>query len=151
MNMRVAGMSQAALEQFAMRACRSVGLKGTVNILITGNREMQALNRRFRRKNQPTDVLSFPPPVPSSSFAGDIAISSEMASTNARKLRHSSADEVRILVLHGVLHLAGFDHEADRGEMEIKELELRKRFRLPIGLIERSEPVSKRERAPIGT
>jgi len=71
-------------------------------------------------------------------LAGDIAISAEMAARNAAPLRHSTADEVKILILHGMLHLAGFDHERDNGEMARRETKLRRELRLPAALIERT-------------
>ena len=97
---------------------------------------MQALNRRFRRKNKPTDVLSFPSAVPG--VAGDIAISLEIAADNAAQLGHSLETEVKILIVHGLLHLAGYDHESDSGEMAAKEAEIRRKLGLPVGLIERA-------------
>ena len=107
---------------------------------------MRRLNSCFRGKNQPTDVLSFPADASAKGFAGDIAISLEIAERNARLLGHSAADEIRILILHGMLHLAGYDHENDKGEMAKKESLLRRRFDLPTGLIERSDrmPVRKK-------
>jgi probable rRNA maturation factor len=146
---RVSGASEKAIQRFAARACNAAGLRGCITVLVTGNREIQALNARFRRKKYATDVLSFPPPVFSESFAGDIAISLDIAARNARALGHSVSDEIRILILHGILHLAGYDHEGDKGEMTQKELTLRKKLALPAGLIERSS--SKRtakQRAP---
>jgi probable rRNA maturation factor len=71
-------------------------------------------------------------------FAGDVAISAEIAAQNARRLGHTVADEIRILTLHAMLHLAGYDHERDNGEMERKEARLRKSLGLPVGLLERS-------------
>jgi probable rRNA maturation factor len=107
---------------------------------VTSSRELQRLNHRFRGKNKPTDVLSFPAmPGLIQSFAGDVAISAEIAARNARRLGHTAAEEIRILTLHGLLHLAGYDHELDGGEMERKEARLRKALGLPVGLIERSE------------
>jgi probable rRNA maturation factor len=136
---RVAGLNEAVLARFVARVRRAVGLRGAVNVLVTSSRELQALNRRFRGKNQPTDVLSFPAmPGLIQGFAGDIAISVEIAARNARRFGHSAADEIRILTLHAVLHLAGYDHERDHGEMDRKEARLRKSLGLPVGLIERS-------------
>jgi probable rRNA maturation factor len=84
-------------------------------------------------------VLSFPAiPGLMEDFAGDVAISAEIAARNARRLGHTAAEEIRILTLHGLLHLAGYDHERDGGEMERKEARLRKSLGLPVGLIERS-------------
>jgi len=116
---------------------RALGIKGDVNICITSNREIQSLNWCFRRKNRPTDVLTFPSAVPY--VAGDIAISLEIAAANADQLGHSMDTEVKILILHGMLHLAGYDHEIDDGEMEAKEAALRMQLKLPVGLIQRSQ------------
>jgi len=116
---------------------RALGIKGDLNICITSNREIQSLNWRFRRKNRPTDVLTFPSAVPY--VAGDIAISLEIAAANADQLGHSMDTEVKILILHGMLHLAGYDHEIDDGEMEAKEAALRMQLKLPVGLIQRSQ------------
>lgn len=128
--------SAAALSRFATRVQRELGIEGDVGIAITSNAEVQALNRRFRRKNKPTDVLTFPAVLPAT--GGDIAISLEIAAANADELGHSVATEVKVLIVHGMLHLAGFDHEIDDGEMQAREAELRKKFRLPLGLIERA-------------
>ena len=130
-------LNEAALARFVLRAGRAVGLEGSLTVLGTSDREMQSLNRRFRGKNATTDVLSFPPFPFAEAFAGDIAISLDLAGRNARRLGHSLADEVRILVLHGILHLAGYDHEGDNGEMAARESELRRRLGLPEALIER--------------
>jgi probable rRNA maturation factor len=125
------------LSRFATRMQRALGIKGDVNICITSNREIQSLNWRFRRKNRPTDVLTFPSTVPN--VAGDIAISREIAAANADQLGHSMDTEVKILILHGMLHLAGYDHEIDDGEMEAKEAAFRMQLKLPVGLIQRSQ------------
>jgi probable rRNA maturation factor len=100
---------------------------------------MKALNRRFRGKDKATDVLSFPADDDlRKKFAGEIAISAEIASENARALGHSPAQEVKILVLHGVLHLLGHDHETDHGQMARRENQLRAKLRLPAALIDRT-------------
>jgi len=107
---------------------------------------MKSLNRRFRGKDQATDVLSFPAaPDASKSHAGDIAISAEFATQNARFLGHDPTVEVKILALHGILHLRGYDHERDHGRMARREQKLRRELDLPVGLIERTE--TKRRRA----
>jgi probable rRNA maturation factor len=140
----VAGLSDTALSKFVGRASRAVKLRGLVNVLVTSSRELRALNRRFRGRDKPTDVLSFRPDpfVRESGFvnglAGDIAISAEIAKQNARRLGHSPAQEIKILALHGVLHLAGYDHESDHGMMAGKETTLRQVLGLPVGLIERN-------------
>lgn len=162
---RVAGLSKQTLDRFVLRARRAAGLSGGVNVLVTTNAAVRALNRRFRSQDKATDVLSFPASPPAFeaaksdrtksagkklrpgtrvAAAGDIAISAEMAARNAAPLRHSTADEVKILILHGMLHLAGFDHERDNGEMARRELKLRRELRLPAALIERTETVMRK-------
>ena len=140
-------VSARALELFAARAQRAVGQRGEVNIRIASSRELEELNRRFRRKRKPTDVLSFPSALPE--LAGDIAISGEIAAANAAAMGHSAAAEVKVLILHGLLHLAGYDHERDNGQMLTREATLRRRLGLPVGLIERASrsrsPGSKRK------
>ena len=125
-----------SLRRFLVRAKGEIGLRGEVNVLLTTNSQMRALNRKFRRKNKPTDVLSFPA-VEVNGVAGDIAISSEIARLQARRLGHSFDQELKVLLLHGLLHLAGHDHESDGGEMARAEKRLRARFRLPDSLTER--------------
>jgi probable rRNA maturation factor len=136
-------MSPPTLERFVLRARRTARLPGTVNVLVTSSAELRSLNRRFRGTDKPTDVLSFPSPPPTKSqsrrVAGDVAISADIARANARRLGHSLGDEVKILVLHGILHLAGFDHEHDNGQMARRESQLRRQLKLEPGLIERQE------------
>lgn len=141
---RLPGVEEASFGRFVVRAARILRLRGTVNVLVTSSRELHALNRRFRGKDKPTDVLSFPPisDLPRD-FAGDIAISADIAAKNARSLGHSASDEVRILSLHGLLHLAGYDHERDNGLMARKEIDLRQKLGLPVGLIERARTANK--------
>jgi probable rRNA maturation factor len=144
---RARGVSERRLEMFATQACLTLGIRGAVTVLIAGNRELQALNKRFKGRRYATDVLSFAAPACTPDFAGDIAISLDIAAHNARALRHSVSDELRVLILHGMLHLAGYDHESDHGEMARKELMLRKRLLLPASLIERAAPRRKSARA----
>jgi probable rRNA maturation factor len=135
----VAGVSAAALSRFVARAQRSAGLRGSVDVLLAGSGDLRVLNRRFRGKNHATDVLSFPAgDSPHNGFAGDIAISVDIAKQNAQRFGHAPAEEIKILCLHGLLHLAGFDHERDQGQMAKKELSLRRRLGLVSGLTERS-------------
>ena len=110
--------------------------------MVSGNQRLRQLNRRFRRKNKPTDVLSFPRP-----SGGDIAISAQIARDNARLYGHSVAEELKILVLHGMLHLAGYDHESDNGRMARVESRLRVRLKLPASLIDRTQSRGKSARA----
>lgn len=136
---RVTDLTELKLSRFLARARRTAGLKGAVNILVTTSAEMKSLNRLFRGKDKPTDVLSFPAePGAQKQFAGEIAICAELATRNARELGHSPAEEVKILVLHGILHLRGYDHECDNGQMARREKQLRAKLRLPLGLIERA-------------
>ncbi len=128
-------VSAQALRLFAARAQRALGLRDEVDIRITSNRELQDLNRRFRKKDRPTDVLSFPSAMPK--LLGDIAVSAEIAAANAAALGHSTETEIKILILHGLLHLAGYDHEHDHGKMQSRETGLRRQLQLPAGLIER--------------
>ncbi len=103
--------------------------------LLTGDGELRRLNRQFRGADYATDVLSFP-----SDTGGEIAISLDRAAEQAVRYGHSLADEIRILMLHGVLHLAGLDHETDSGGMAEAEIRWRRRLGLPTGLIERADP-----------
>jgi len=130
------GVRQHALSRFAGQAKTAAGVAGEVCVVITSKQEVQGLNRRYRRKNKATDVLSFPSTFPT--VAGDIAISAEIAAETAGELGHSVETELKILILHGLLHLAGYDHENDTGEMKARETALRRKFKLPLGLIERT-------------
>ncbi len=140
---RIGGLSAATLERFVLRARRAVRLLDTVDVLVANSSELRALNRRFRGADKATDVLSFPSPQVERSkarrVAGEVAISADIARKNAARRGHSVADEVKILALHGILHLAGFDHELDHGEMARKESRLRRQLKLETGLIERAQ------------
>ena len=105
--------------------------------LLTGDAELQRLNLEFRGVDEPTDVLSFPSDS-STGELGDIAISVERARDQAGAYGHELETEVRILLLHGLLHLLGHDHETDRGKMRRIETRWRREFALPSGLIERA-------------
>jgi len=128
------------LETFLAQARRAVGLAGSVSVLLTGDAEIQRLNREFRGKNKPTDVLSFPSGENAgrARTAGDLALSVETAEREAQRLGHSLNLELKVLLLHGTLHLAGYDHEADSGEMARKEEALRRKLGLAQGLIART-------------
>jgi probable rRNA maturation factor len=125
------------LEKFAA-ALRDRVTKGRAfHCLITGDAELQRLNRDFLAKDYATDVLSFPSADPGAGL-GDLAISLGRARAQAREWNHSLETEVQILMLHGVLHLLGMDHESDSGQMRRAETRWRKAFGLPTGLIERA-------------
>jgi probable rRNA maturation factor len=114
--------------------------RGAVIIALVSERTIRRLNRDFRRKDAVTDVLSFPAggaPVADGDL-GEIAIARAIARKQARRLGHTESTEVKILALHGLLHLLGYDHEIDQGEMAALEDRLRRRAGLPRGLIERS-------------
>jgi probable rRNA maturation factor len=135
----VPGASSATLARFLARAQRAAGLRGEVNVLVAGSREIRGLNRRYRGQDKVTDVLSFPTDGGTGKgFAGDIAISAEMAARSARQFCHAPAQELKILLLHGVLHLAGYDHERDNGHMARTEERLRAQLGLPTALIART-------------
>jgi probable rRNA maturation factor len=133
-------LSNSGLTRFLNRARRAVGLPGEVEVLLADDSTLRSLNKSFRGKNKPTDVLSFPTPAEiGRAHAGDLAISLETAARQASAYGHTLRDEVRILLLHGLLHLAGEDHETDDGEMATREATLRRELRLPTTLIERVE------------
>lgn len=140
-----------ALAGFLAKAAEAAKLQGQISVLLTTDDHIRRLNRSFRRKNKPTDVLSFPA---SESFdgqpalAGDLAISVETAARQATEAAHPLFAELQVLLLHGLLHLAGYDHEADSGEMARKEAALRRRFGLGAGLIERATKPAAATRKP---
>jgi probable rRNA maturation factor len=122
--------------------------RGTLVIALVTDAEIRALNRRFRHKNQPTDVLSFPAdsaddPGPGAGGPrplGDVVIATGVARRQAADAGHSYATELKVLALHGLLHLLGYDHHApdDRGRMARLEARLRRQGGLDAGLIERA-------------
>ena len=130
------GLSASGLARFLNRARAAVVLEGEVHVLLADDATLKRLNKTFRGKNKATDVLSFPAGE-GSGVAGDLAISLETAARQAVEFGHSLRDEVRVLLLHGTLHLAGFDHETDRGEMAAREAVLRRELRVTTSLIER--------------
>lgn len=134
-----------SLARFLRDAQAAVRLRGEVNVLLTTDAAICDLNRRFRRKSKPTDVLSFPAAnLVQSEEKGDLAISVETALKQSREQGHPLATEIKILILHGLLHLAGYDHETDNGQMQRRERKLRAQLRLPEGLIERAHNQSVR-------
>src|SRR5690348_1790509 len=125
-----------AIAQFARKLERAVARGARFDCLVTGDAELRRLNRDFRGKDYATDVLSFPG---QDGHLGDLAISAMRARAQAREFGHTTEDELRILMLHGVLHLLGMDHETDGGRMARAERGWRRKLRLPNGLIERSQ------------
>jgi probable rRNA maturation factor len=131
-------LSRVGLTRFLKTARLAAGLPGEVDVLLAGDRTLRRLNREFRGKDHATDVLSFPAPIEvAAEHAGDLAISLETARKQGEEHGHSLAVEVKVLLLHGLLHLAGMDHEVDGGDMAAREAELRRKLRLPSSLIAR--------------
>jgi probable rRNA maturation factor len=123
------------LLEFARRLENDVAGGRAFDCLITDDGELRRLNSQFRGSDYATDVLSFA--AASNGHLGEIAISFDRAREQAAEYGHSVDEEVRVLVLHGVLHLMGMDHERDHGEMRRVEQRWRLRLGLPSGLIER--------------
>ncbi len=148
-SLSISALSKSGLTRFLNRALCAVGIEGDVDVLLADDPTLRRLNKTFRGKNKPTDVLSFPAPDEiAHDHAGDLAISLETANRQAATYGHSLRDEVRILLLHGLLHLSGLDHETDNGEMAAREAELRVELGLSNSLIERvSKPLKRRRTA----
>ena len=129
-----------------LRTIAPVRARGTVSIALVSDARVRALNRRYRGVNHTTDVLSFPATAPRRATShgpqifvlGDIVIARGVARRQAREAGHSELTEWRVLALHGLLHLLGYDHERDGGRMRRAETRLRRRAGLPGGLIERA-------------
>ena len=147
---RAVRVARRPLELFLARVRRELGLgQADVTICFVSDAEIARMNQAFRKKKGPTDVLSFPAvdrraPVSlprrgasgkgrrskTAEFLGDIAISPSTARRNAKKLGRTLPSELQILILHGMLHLLGYDHETDHGEMDRVETRLRRRLGL---------------------
>jgi probable rRNA maturation factor len=112
-----------------------VRARGAVTVAVVSDARVRALNRRYRRKDAATDVLSFPADEPGE--LGDVVIAAGVAGRQARSAGHPVAVELRVLALHGLLHLLGYDHERDDGRMARLERRLRVKGGLREGLIER--------------
>jgi probable rRNA maturation factor len=109
-----------------------------VEVIICGNEKIKSINKNFRGKDEPTDVLSFPV-LDETGFSplGSIVISADITNDVSSVLGHSIGKEFQVLFLHGLLHLLGYDHETDNGEMRELEMKYRQKFDLPESLIER--------------
>ena len=128
-----------SLKKFLGRVRSLVDLPaGSLTVCFVTEVEITRLNQTYRGKSDPTDVLSFPAgrsadrnfSRSAAAYLGDIAISPVVARRNAQRFGRSLEGELRVLILHGVLHLMGFDHETDSGEMDRREARLRRRLRL---------------------
>jgi probable rRNA maturation factor len=133
-----ATLDDKSLQSFAEMLRDQVARGREFHCRITNDDELRSLNAQFLGKDYATDVLSFPPGQ-GTNFLGDIAISVQRARAQAKEWRHAAEDEIRILMLHGVLHLLGMDHESDSdsGRMKRAETRWRRKLGLPTGLIER--------------
>jgi probable rRNA maturation factor len=140
---RVVRVRLQPLEEFLGKIVEEIGLgPECVAVRLIGDAEMARLNETYRKKKGPTDVLSFPAATDSAKagtlrqkvqrargeFLGDIAISPKVARRNAKSLGRQLPEELKVLILHGVLHLLGYDHETDQGEMERIEMLLRRKL-----------------------
>jgi probable rRNA maturation factor len=131
------GLSRRGVREFARKLESAVAGGRTFGCLITGDGELRRLNRKFRKQDRATDVLSFPA-ADSNGFLGDIAISFPTARRQAAQYGLQIDQEIAILMLHGVLHLLGMDHHTDRGRMARAEAKWRDALGLPCGLIQRA-------------
>lgn len=131
------GLGRRELQAFALRLSSEVAAGRTFCGMITTDAELHRLNLQFLGHDYPTDVLSFPSPSPGGGM-GDLAISVDRARQQAAQRGHDTSTEIRILLLHGVLHLMGYDHETDGGRMRRTEKRWRQTLGLPAGLIERA-------------
>lgn len=136
-SIKFSSIQKRELQQFARSLAARVAGRRSFTCLLTNDSELLRLNREFLGRDYPADVLSFPASNPARQI-GELAISVERAQAQADEYGHSRMEEVRVLMLHGVLHLAGFDHECDQGEMARAENEWRDIFHLPSTLIVRA-------------
>ena len=111
---------------FATKALAAIGKTDSATIAFVSDKKIRDLNQQFRGVDKATDVLSFPAEEPNN--LGDVAISVETAATQAKENRLSFENEIAQLILHGLLHLSGYDHETDNGEMNRLELRLRRKL-----------------------
>lgn len=135
--LKLSRQDKRTLKMFFEDLCNQVAKGRSVVCLIAGDSALQRLNAQFLGHDYPTDVLSFSSGR-EGELLGELAISIERAAAQAAEFGHTCVDEIRILMLHGLLHLMGFDHECDRGEMARAEQRWRGEFGLPLSLIERA-------------
>lgn len=135
---RTPGLSRRSVRSYALVLEQEVAEGKAFCCLIAGDRELRRLNREFRQEDHATDVLSFPSDGKRSGAIGDIAISFRRAKEQAAEHGHGVEQEIEILMLHGLLHLLGLDHETDRGRMARIERNWRESLGLPTGVIERA-------------
>jgi probable rRNA maturation factor len=117
----------ARIRRVLRAAARDLGVTGELAVVLAGDRTLRSLNARYRGKDKPTDVLSFPGPGGEAGL-GDVVISLDTAAKNARSLGRTLPQEVDVLALHGFLHVLGYDHETDDGTMDRLEQRLRRKL-----------------------
>jgi probable rRNA maturation factor len=117
----------ARVRRVLRAAARDLGVTGELAVVLAGDRTLRTLNARYRGKDKPTDVLSFPGPGGEEGL-GDVVISLETAARNARALGRTLPQELDVLALHGFLHVLGYDHETDDGTMDRLERRLRRKL-----------------------
>jgi probable rRNA maturation factor len=123
---------------FLKRIAAGLAKRREFAVVVSSDDAVRTANRQFRGISKTTDVLSFPDG--EDGRLGDILISAGRAQAQAARYGLSVEDELKTLALHGLLHLLGYDHESDHGQMRAQETKLRKRYGLPSGLIERTQP-----------
>ena len=134
------GLRAIGLSQWLQRIAPA-RVTGALTIALLSDQKVRALNRKYRKTDKVTDVLSFPSTRTGveSDYLGDIAIASGVARRQAKLVGHSVQNELRLLALHGFLHLLGYDHRSDGGEMALIEGRLRRKGGLQEGLLERAK------------
>ena len=125
-------------KQFLQKIVASL-TKKEIELVITSNDEIQQINKEYRNIDKPTDVLSFPYEDMPMSPLGSIVISQDFVISKSEELEHTQEDEFSLLFIHGLLHLLGYDHEIDNGEMRKEEERLINKFNLPKSLIVRTQ------------
>ncbi len=149
--LRISPTDKRLLKAFACDLSTHILDNRPFTCLITTDKTLHRLNWQWRAQDKPTDVLSFPSEavaqLPADALeglpsAGDLAISIERADAQASVFQHELFEEIQVLMLHGVLHLAGMDHEQDKGEMAKAEMRWRRAFNLPLGLLTRRHPLA---------
>lgn len=131
--------AELSIEEIFVQNIADTLTKKDIELIITTNSEIQQLNKQYRQIDKATDVLSFPYEDMPMAPLGTIIISKDFVIEKAKEFGHTQNDEFSLLFIHGLLHLLGFDHEIDDGQMREKEEELIKKFYLPSSLIVRTE------------
>ena len=131
-------LRRTVVREWARTIAARVATNRSFTCLIAPAETLRRLNREFRGKDEATDVLSFPATLAGADHLGDLAISWPHVRAQARALGHTAEEEIAVLMLHGVLHLMGMDHETDSGQMRRAEARWRRQLGLPLGLTERA-------------